>query len=190
MTPASIDGLGASEAPPCHAALLDPQKPHEDVRALAGLDARSAGVLRTLVEADSIRSAAAALGMHHSTVQARHEALTQTLGYDPRTNVAQMRYIAAAPTRSPRRTSSCVAGPATETPAERAPDYNGRRPDRVSELVVQVLVDGVRCRLQRGDQRLQALRVVAHAGHRHGQAGQHGAVPVAHRDADGDQTPL
>ncbi|MBH5131854.1 hypothetical protein RVN83_29815 [Streptomyces sp. PU10] len=34
--------------------------------------------------------------MHHSTVQARHEALTQTLGYDPRTNVGQMRYIAAA----------------------------------------------------------------------------------------------
>ncbi|MFC7011591.1 hypothetical protein ACFQMH_07660 [Streptomyces viridiviolaceus] len=74
----------------------DPQNPHDDVRALAGLDTRSADVLRTLVEADSIRSAAATLGMHHSTVQARHEALTQTLGYDPRTNVGQMRYIAAA----------------------------------------------------------------------------------------------
>jgi hypothetical protein len=74
----------------------DPQNPHEDVRALAGLDTRSADVLRTLVEADSIRSAAARVGMHHSTVQARHETLTQTLGYDPRTNVGQMRYIAAA----------------------------------------------------------------------------------------------
>jgi hypothetical protein len=74
----------------------DPQNPHEDVRALAGLDTHSADVLRTLVEADSIRSAAARLGMHHSTAQARHETLTQTLGYDPRTNVGQMRYIAAA----------------------------------------------------------------------------------------------
>jgi len=74
----------------------DPQNPHEYVRALAGLDARSADVLRTLVEADSIRSAAAALGVHHSTVRARHEALTQTLGYDPRAYVGQMRYIAAA----------------------------------------------------------------------------------------------
>lgn len=74
----------------------DPRTPHEDVRALAGLDPRSADVLRTLVEADSIRSAAAELGMHHSTVQARHEALTHTLGYDPRSNIGRMRYIAAA----------------------------------------------------------------------------------------------
>ncbi|MFC7862558.1 hypothetical protein ACFU5B_01885 [Streptomyces murinus] len=74
----------------------DPGAPHEDVLALAGLDPRSADVLRTLVEADSIRSAAAELGMHHSTVQARHESLTHTLGYDPRGNVGRMRYIAAA----------------------------------------------------------------------------------------------
>lgn len=74
----------------------DPQDPHDDVRALAGLDQRTADVLRTLVEADSIRSAATDLGMHHSTVQARHEALTRTLGYDPRTTVGRMRYIAAA----------------------------------------------------------------------------------------------
>ncbi|XIE81562.1 hypothetical protein AB6O49_34250 [Streptomyces sp. SBR177] len=74
----------------------DPQTPHEDVRTLAGLDARAADILRTLVEADSIRSAAAELGMHHSTVQARHEALTRALGYDPRTNLGKMRYIAAA----------------------------------------------------------------------------------------------
>ncbi|MEU2305802.1 helix-turn-helix domain-containing protein [Streptomyces misionensis] len=74
----------------------DPQHPHHDVRALAGLDTRSVDVLRTLVEADSIRSAAAALGMHPSTVQARHETLIQILGYDPRTDIGRMRYIAAA----------------------------------------------------------------------------------------------
>ncbi|WP_073813026.1 helix-turn-helix domain-containing protein [Kitasatospora sp. CB01950] len=74
----------------------DPQAPHEDVRALAALDQRSSDVLRTLVEADSIRSAAATLGMHHSTVQARHEALTASLGYDPRTTTGRMRYTAAA----------------------------------------------------------------------------------------------
>ncbi|MGW4024886.1 hypothetical protein [Streptomyces sp. NPDC005009] len=95
------DSVPAVDATDLGAMLLlaqayDAQNPHGDVRALAGLDTRSADVLRTLVEADSIRSAAAALGMHHSTVQARHEALTQTLGYDPRTNVGRMRYIAAA----------------------------------------------------------------------------------------------
>ncbi|MFF8772198.1 hypothetical protein [Kitasatospora sp. NPDC015120] len=74
----------------------DPDNPHQDVRTLATLDQRSADILRTLVEADSIRSAAATLGMHHSTVQARHEALTTTLGYDPRTTTGRMRYIAAA----------------------------------------------------------------------------------------------
>ncbi|MFJ4705650.1 hypothetical protein ACIP6I_12425 [Streptomyces anulatus] len=74
----------------------DPEHPHADVRALARLDQRTADVLRTLVEADSARSAAAELGMHHSTVQARHEALTRTLGYDPRSNLGRMRYIAAA----------------------------------------------------------------------------------------------
>ncbi|MFD0342156.1 hypothetical protein ACFVH0_26360 [Streptomyces sp. NPDC127117] len=74
----------------------DPQFPHEDVRALARLERRSADVLHTLVQADSIRSAAAHLGMHHSTVQARHEALTRALGHDPRTSVGRMRYTAAA----------------------------------------------------------------------------------------------
>lgn len=74
----------------------DARAPHPDVLALANLDGRSAHILQTLVESDSIRSAAAELGMHHSTVQARHEALTHTLGYDPRTNLGRMRYIAAA----------------------------------------------------------------------------------------------
>lgn len=73
----------------------DPEAPHADVTALARLDALSAEVLRTLVEADSIRAAAAALGMHHSTVQARHEALTRELGYDPRSALGKVRYAAA-----------------------------------------------------------------------------------------------
>ncbi|MET7508686.1 hypothetical protein [Streptomyces albidoflavus] len=73
----------------------DPHAPHPDVRTLDRLDERSAHVLRTLVEADSIRSAATRLGMHHSTVQARHEALVETLGYDPRTHTGRLRYIAA-----------------------------------------------------------------------------------------------
>ena len=73
----------------------DPRSPHPDVLALAELDARSAEILLALVEAESLRSAAAVLGMHHSTVQLRHQALTETLGYDPRSNLGRMRYIAA-----------------------------------------------------------------------------------------------
>ncbi|MBD0419011.1 hypothetical protein H0H10_07450 [Streptomyces sp. TRM S81-3] len=73
----------------------DPQEPHDDIRALARLDARSAQVLRALVEADSLRAAAAALGMHHSTLQARHDALTRQLGYDPRTAAGKVRYAAS-----------------------------------------------------------------------------------------------
>lgn len=74
----------------------DPRDPHPDVRTLATLDDQSQEVLLALVESESVRSAAARLGMHHSTVQARHEALTRTLGYDPRSNLGRMRYIAAA----------------------------------------------------------------------------------------------
>lgn len=92
----------------------DPEAPHDDVTTLAGLDALQSTVLRALVEADSIRSAAARLGMHHSSVQARHDALTRDLGYDPRTPIGRMRYVAAAlllrlsddstaPDRPPRR---------------------------------------------------------------------------------------
>jgi hypothetical protein len=46
----------------------DPQAPHDDITALARLDDRSALVLRALVEADSIRAVAAALGMHYSSL--------------------------------------------------------------------------------------------------------------------------
>ena len=74
---------------------FDPEDPHEDILALRRLDERTADIARTLVEADSIRAAAAELGMHHSTVQARHEAITQELGYDVRTPVGRMRYVAA-----------------------------------------------------------------------------------------------
>ncbi|BBZ66713.1 hypothetical protein MINS_21420 [Mycolicibacterium insubricum] len=73
----------------------DPDNPHPDVTALSRLDVRTAMILRALVEADSIRSAASALQMHHSTVQVRHEALTRELGYDPRTPVGRMRYSSA-----------------------------------------------------------------------------------------------
>ncbi|AWH90977.1 hypothetical protein [Dietzia lutea] len=74
---------------------FDPEEPHDDILALRRLDDRAAAVLLTLVQADSIRSAATELGMHHSTVQARHEALTRELKYDPRTPVGRMRYVAA-----------------------------------------------------------------------------------------------
>ncbi|MBP3083808.1 hypothetical protein [Mycolicibacterium fortuitum] len=73
----------------------DPDLPHDDVTKLANLDAVGSRVLRTLVEADSIRSAASRLGMHHSSIQARYEALIREIGYDPRTPLGRLRYSAA-----------------------------------------------------------------------------------------------
>lgn len=73
----------------------DPAVPHPDVVALNDLDDLSAEILRTLVDSESIRSAAAKLAMHHSTLQSRHETLTARLGYDPRTTIGRMRYTAA-----------------------------------------------------------------------------------------------
>lgn len=73
----------------------DPAAAPHDVRMLAGLDARSREVLTALVEAESLRAASAALGMHHSSVQARHESLTGELGYDPRSPLGRARYVAA-----------------------------------------------------------------------------------------------
>ncbi|MEC3891093.1 hypothetical protein [Nocardiopsis sp. LDBS1602] len=98
LTEASVPVVDAADlgAMLLLAQAYDPRNPHEDVRALAGLDRRAAEILLALVEADSLRSAATTLGMHHSTVQARHEALTHALGYDPRGHVGKMRYIAAA----------------------------------------------------------------------------------------------
>jgi hypothetical protein len=69
--------------------------PHPDVGALAALDERSARVLRVLVETESMRAAAAALGMHHSSLQARAASLTERLGYDPRTTLGKLRFAAA-----------------------------------------------------------------------------------------------
>ncbi|MGU3501055.1 hypothetical protein [Mycobacterium sp. C31M] len=73
----------------------DPDTPHDDVTRLQGLDTFESSVLRALVEADSIRSAAVRLGMHHSSVQARYEALMRDIGYDPRTPLGRLRYSAA-----------------------------------------------------------------------------------------------
>ena len=74
----------------------DPQDPSRDITTLLRLDDRQLEVLQALVTSESIRAAASTLGMHHSTVQARHEALCGLLGYDPRTVTGRMRYLAAA----------------------------------------------------------------------------------------------
>lgn len=69
--------------------------PHPDVVALRALPERSRDVLDVLVASDSVRSAAAALSLHHSSLQARHESLTRELGYDPLTPAGRVRYEAA-----------------------------------------------------------------------------------------------
>jgi len=69
----------------------DPEHPHDDVTRLRRLDAYQAAILRALVEADSVRPASSTLGMHHSSIQSRHEALTRELGYDPRTPMGRAR---------------------------------------------------------------------------------------------------
>lgn len=73
----------------------DPDRSSPDVAALRGLDARSAEVLETIVSSASLREAARQLGMHHSSLQSRHEDLRARLGYDPRTVLGRMRYVAA-----------------------------------------------------------------------------------------------
>lgn len=77
-------------------ALADTGDRHPDVTALAALDERAARVLDALVEGDSVRSAAQVLGMHHSTLQAKHETFTRELGYDPREPVGRARYELAS----------------------------------------------------------------------------------------------
>ncbi|MDG9724376.1 hypothetical protein [Streptomyces sp. DH41] len=81
---------------PAADALLTTQPEHPDVLALARLDARTSQVLAGIVASYSIRSAAALLHMHHSSVQARHEWLTAHLGYDPRSARGRARYEVAA----------------------------------------------------------------------------------------------
>lgn len=97
MTDAAMPVIDATDmgALVLMARAYDPETPHEDVLTLAGLDERSAEILLAIVECDSLRAAATRLGVHHSTVQARHEALMQTLGYDPRTPAGKVRYSAA-----------------------------------------------------------------------------------------------
>ncbi|WP_036960365.1 hypothetical protein [Promicromonospora kroppenstedtii] len=63
-----------------------------DVVALARLDARTRAVLDELAAAESVRAGASALGVHHSTLQARHDALTTELGYDPRSLQGRTRF--------------------------------------------------------------------------------------------------
>lgn len=77
-------------------ALADSADTHPDVTALAALDERAARVLDALVEGDSVRSAAQLLGMHHSTLQTKHDTFTRELGYDPREPVGRARYELAS----------------------------------------------------------------------------------------------
>ncbi|PUB25005.1 hypothetical protein C8K30_108262 [Promicromonospora sp. AC04] len=63
-----------------------------DVVALARLDARTRAVLDELAGSESVRAAATSLGMHHSTLQARHDTLTTELGYDPRSLHGRARF--------------------------------------------------------------------------------------------------
>ncbi|MGP3533700.1 helix-turn-helix domain-containing protein [Microbacterium sp. RD1] len=69
---------------------------HPDAAVLSALDERACEVLHAVVESDSLRGAASALGMHHSTVQARYEALVRELGWDPRSPKGRARYEIAA----------------------------------------------------------------------------------------------
>ncbi|MCE4026252.1 hypothetical protein LXM50_09720 [Microbacterium sp. Au-Mic1] len=75
---------------------FDPRQPrHPDVDTLLALDERTRALLDELVAADSVRSAAATLGLHHSSMQARHESTSRLLGYDPRSSLGRPRYEAA-----------------------------------------------------------------------------------------------
>src|SRR5690606_16293321 len=72
--------------------LLRTWRGHPDVQALARLDDRNRRILTQLIQCPSIRAAAAALNMHHSTLQARHDWFTDELGYDPRSHRGRARY--------------------------------------------------------------------------------------------------
>lgn len=68
---------------------------HPDVRALVGLDERERLAVRALAETASVRAAARVAGVHHSSLQARHEALTRKLGYDPASPLGRTRFSVA-----------------------------------------------------------------------------------------------
>lgn len=71
------------------------QSLHPDAAALAVLDHRALEVLDAFADTGSARAAATRLGKHHSSVQEKIGALTDTLGYDPRTALGRTRYALA-----------------------------------------------------------------------------------------------
>ena len=76
---------------------LDPEA-SASLKVIASFDALDDATLRVLdelVAAESVRAAATALSLHHSTLQARHEALSRMLGYDPRSAIGRTRYETA-----------------------------------------------------------------------------------------------
>lgn len=68
---------------------------HRDVIIVGQLDERSLILLDVIAESESIRAAAAALGLHHSSVQSRHNSLSQRLGFDPFSPRGRTRYQTA-----------------------------------------------------------------------------------------------
>lgn len=69
-------------------------EPHPDAVELSRFadDRSSLATLDAVIDKGSVRGAALALGLHHSTVQARLAALTEALGYDVRTTIGRTRY--------------------------------------------------------------------------------------------------
>ncbi|WP_413332100.1 helix-turn-helix domain-containing protein [Brevibacterium sp. GP-SGM9] len=69
-------------------------EPHPDVVKLSELasDSSALPTLDAVIDRGSVRGAALVLGLHHSTVQARLAALTESLGYDVRSTIGGMRY--------------------------------------------------------------------------------------------------
>lgn len=70
---------------------------HPDVQRLSELPQREAALetLDALNATGTVRGTAAALGLHHSTVQQRLASLTADLGYDPRSGAGRTRYALA-----------------------------------------------------------------------------------------------
>jgi DNA-binding NarL/FixJ family response regulator len=66
-----------------------------DAVELERLDPRSLELLDELGHVDSMRAAAARLGLHHSTVQQQAASLAHALGYDPRTPAGRVRFTLA-----------------------------------------------------------------------------------------------